>query len=142
VGKNHGRNPQRMTFYPCYDWKKSQIVGNIQEAGVRLPADYEMAARTMAAVPSYRHLLRMEAMHPDDFRRLQLLYPMIRAELARQHFRETKWAASQAARESAADATATPADLAAATPTGAASPCTAPARAVGDSRRSPSTGGR
>ena len=88
VSKNKGRNPERMTFYPCWDWSKAQIVQTVRVAGLNLPADYRMAARSMAAVPSYRHLLRMEAMFPEDFRRVEAAFPMIRAELARQWFRE------------------------------------------------------
>ena len=90
VSQNKGRNPERMTFYPCWDWSKSQIVQTIREAGIKLPSDYRMAARSMAAVPKYRHLLRMEAMYPEDFQRVENMLPMIRAELARQWFRERK----------------------------------------------------
>jgi hypothetical protein len=90
VQKNQGRNQERMTFYPCFDWTKDMIMQEIKAAGIKLPKDYLMMARTMAAIPSYRHLLRMEAMFPGDFRRVELMFPMVRAELARQAFREMK----------------------------------------------------
>jgi hypothetical protein len=90
VSKNKGKNPQHMTFYPCWNWTHAMIVNAVRSSGIKLPADYTMASRSMAGVPSYRHLLRMEAMFPDDFVRVELMFPMVRAELARQYFRESK----------------------------------------------------
>jgi len=90
VEKAGGRNDNYKTFYPCYDWKKVQIVQVIKEAGIMLPKDYTAANRTFAGLPAYRHLAHMREWAPDDYERLKLLYPMVEAELARQEFRRAK----------------------------------------------------
>lgn len=91
VEKIGGRNDDRMTFYPCFDWKKEEIVGAIKDAGVMLPKDYTRANRSMAAIPSSRHMAHIREWAPADYDRVLLMYPMIEAELARQEFRRAKY---------------------------------------------------
>lgn len=91
VEKIGGRNDNHKTFYPCFDWKKKQIVDSIMDAGIKLPKDYLFANRSMAAIPAYRHLYRMKEWAPEDYERIKLMFPMIEAGLARQEFRQEKF---------------------------------------------------
>jgi len=89
VGMYGGVNPRTRSFYPCFDWHKDQILALVESSGVKLAPDYRMHNRTLAGVPHYSHLDKMEELYPEDFKRLLLMWPMIRAEQARQKFRRT-----------------------------------------------------
>ena len=86
VKKNQGRNEERKTFYPCFDWSKQQIMQSINEAGIKLPGDYKLANRSLAGLPNFRHLCRMEEVYPQDTEKIELWFPFIRAQLARNEF--------------------------------------------------------
>ena len=88
VNKCGGRHDHRQTFYPCYDWTKAQILDAVNRSGVKLPKDYLLANRTLASIPNLRHLISMETMMPEDFARVELVFPFIRARLARNLFRK------------------------------------------------------
>ena len=95
VQKNQGRNEERQTFYPCFDWSKKQILQIIDEAGIKLPGDYRLANRSLAGIPNFRHLYRMEEVYPQDMRKIELWFPFIRTQLARNEFRREKALASR-----------------------------------------------
>ncbi len=90
VKKNQGRNDERKTFYPCFDWTKQQIIEAIDQAGIKLPRDYLLANRSFAGIPNYRHIARMDEVFPDDMEKIETLFPFIRAQLARNEFRKEK----------------------------------------------------
>lgn len=87
VGQCRGRNDRRRTFYPTWDWKRCDIMAAIAEAGISLPEDYWLANRSFAGVPNNRHLARMTTQYPEDMRRVEVVFPFIRARLARVEFR-------------------------------------------------------
>jgi hypothetical protein len=95
VKKYQGRNDGHKTFYPCFDWSKYQIMLAIDRAGIVLPGDYRLAARSLAGIPNIRHLQRMEEIYPRDMERIELWFPFIRAQLARNEFRREKFQASR-----------------------------------------------
>lgn len=95
VQKNQGRNEARKTFYPCFDWTKTQIMQVIDDAGIKLPGDYRLANRSLAGIPNTRHLLRMGEIYPRDMELIELYFPFIRAQLARNEFRREKVQASR-----------------------------------------------
>ena len=96
VQKNQGRNEERKTFYPCFDWSKKQILKAIDDFGIKLPGDYKLANRSLAGLPNFRHLCRMEEVYPQDMEKIELWFPFIRAQLARNEFRREKALASRA----------------------------------------------
>ncbi|HNS45421.1 MAG TPA: hypothetical protein PKH37_09350 [Alphaproteobacteria bacterium] len=90
VNKCNGRHDHRQTFYPCYDWTRAQILDAVSRFGVKLPKDYLLANRTLASIPNLRHLINMEKEMPDELARVELVFPFIRARLARNEFRKGK----------------------------------------------------
>ena len=96
VQKNQGRNEERKTFYPCFDWSKKQILKAIDDFGIKLPGDYKLANRSLAGLPNFRHLCRIEEVYPQDMEKIELWFPFIRAQLARNEFRREKALASRA----------------------------------------------
>jgi len=49
-----------------------------------------LANRTLASIPNLRHLINMEKEMPDELERVELIFPFIRARLARNEFRKGK----------------------------------------------------
>lgn len=94
VNKIGGRNAAHKTFYPCFDWSREQILRIVAEHGLKLPRDYLMANRTLAAMPNVRHLIRMQSLLPAELERIELVFPLIRARLARNVFRGGRGAES------------------------------------------------
>lgn len=94
--KMQGKNPKWRSFYPCWDWNRTQILDVIREQSIPLPADYHLAPRSLNGVPTEKHLERMETMMPEDFATIELHYPFIRATLARNEFRRRHAAATTA----------------------------------------------
>lgn len=88
VTQYKGRLPRKRSFYPNWDWKRDRIMAWIKAAGVKLPGDYLLSNRTVASVPLWRCLYRMERVFPEDFRRVEAVFPLIRAELAKNIFRK------------------------------------------------------
>lgn len=88
VNKCQGRHDHRNTFYPCFNWSKQQILNAITAEGIKLPRDYMLANRTLASIPNLRHLINMEKEMPDELERVELIFPFIRARLARNEFRK------------------------------------------------------
>lgn len=87
VSQSKGKNLDNMSFYPCWDWPKSMVLETVEAAGLKLPKDYLLSNRTVAGAPAYRWLKRLEEVFPADFERVEAAYPLVRAELARNHFR-------------------------------------------------------
>lgn len=85
-----GYSLSRRTLYPCFDWPKAQVLAAIESAGVGLAEDYRMANRSLAGVPTERHLMRMRDLYPEDFERIKFFYPLIEAKLARNEFRRLR----------------------------------------------------
>lgn len=85
-----GSSLARRTLYPCFDWPKAQVLAAIESAGVGLAEDYLLGNRSLAGVPTERHLLRMREMYPEDYERVKFFYPLIEARLARNEFRRLR----------------------------------------------------
>ena len=89
--KSGGKNPDKNTFYPCFDWKRNDIVSAVEKSGCKLPADYLVWDRTVNGVPDCRPLFRMEEQFPEDLAKLENYYPFLRAIMARDLFRQHRF---------------------------------------------------
>jgi hypothetical protein len=87
-GIDGARHPRVKSFYPCFDWSTQRVVETVKRAGISLPRDYLLGARTIAGVPGIRHLDRMRRLMPDEYRRVCNFYPFIPAIIARNEFRK------------------------------------------------------
>lgn len=77
-------------FFPCWDWKQSQIREFIKKKGVSLTLDYTLDKTDMTDVPLLCTLHNMREKYPKDFERVKLYYPFIEARLARNEFRKLR----------------------------------------------------
>lgn len=87
-------------FFPCWDWKPSQIREFIKKKGVSLTLDYTLDKTDMTDVPLLSTLVNMKRKYPEDFERVKLYYPFIEARIARNEFRKKREAKLKAEKES------------------------------------------
>lgn len=81
--KTHGAiNHNAKRFYPVFDWKKEDLIREIDESGIKLPVDYRMFGRTFDGL-DYRFLEPLRRWYPEDYARLLDWYPFADLEIAR-----------------------------------------------------------
>jgi len=80
-------NLTRRSFYPTYDWRKDDLILAIQQAGVKLPVDYQLFGRSFDGL-DYRFLKPIRDHFPDDYRRIVEVFPMAELEIKRIEYRE------------------------------------------------------
>jgi hypothetical protein len=83
-----GRQPKSLGFYPCFDWRKHQLMEMIDASGVKLPGDYLMARRSVNGVPMVEYMEPMMRLYPEDYARLEAAFPLIGCQWARNEFRK------------------------------------------------------
>lgn len=65
-----------------WDWRKRDVMGRIEKAGIDLPPDYEWFGRSFDGL-DYRFLEPMSRHAPDDYERVLEWFPLARLELMR-----------------------------------------------------------
>lgn len=94
---------EKKAFYPLMDWSRQQIIQTVEDAGVLLGEEYRLANRSIGGALNGKHLDRMLEQYPDDFKRLEDVYPLIRAGMARGKFRAMHFAGIETDAESPED---------------------------------------
>lgn len=82
--KVQGKNASNMTFYPCWDWPHGEIIKAVRESGVRLSGEYRWTGRTLGGVPSASCNRVYKAHYPEDWNRIQAMYPLAEAKTLRE----------------------------------------------------------
>ena len=90
---------EKQVFYPICDWSRQGIISTVANAGILLPEDYHLANRSLGGALNGKHLKRMLEQYPEDFKRLEIVYPLVRAIMARQQFRAMHFADMETATE-------------------------------------------
>lgn len=80
-------NEKRLTFYPCYDFRKEDLVREIVAARYRLPEDYLLFGRSFDGI-DWRFLKPLKERRPADYRRILEWFPLAELEVLRIQFRE------------------------------------------------------
>lgn len=81
--KTHGCiNHTRKCFYPVYDWKKEDLLREIDQAGVKLPSDYKLFGRTFDGL-DYRFLKPIKENYPEDYEKILTWFPLAELEIIR-----------------------------------------------------------
>ena len=75
-------NHNQKRFYPVYDWKKADLLREIDNAGVKLPVDYRMFGRTFDGL-DYRFLAPIKENYPEDYRKILSWFPLADLEIRR-----------------------------------------------------------
>lgn len=82
--KIQGRNPQNMTFYPCWDWPRSEVLKAVRESGVQLSGEYRYTSRTMGGPPSKSCNEIFKKHYPEDWNTVLAMYPLAEAKTLRE----------------------------------------------------------
>ena len=81
--KTHGCiNHNLKRFYPVYDWKKSDLLREFDEAGVKLPPDYRLFGRTFDGI-DFRFLSPIKENYPRDYEKILAYFPLAELEIMR-----------------------------------------------------------
>ena len=86
--KTHGAiNHNQKRFYPVYDWKKADLLREIDSAGIKLPVDYRLFGRTFDGL-DYRFLRPIKEHFPRDYEKIITWFPLAELELYRRGDRD------------------------------------------------------
>lgn len=85
--KNQGINVNRRYFYPCWDWKKEQLLEGLTRADIKLPIDYKVFGRSFDGL-DLRFLIPIRKHFPRDYQRILEWFPLVDMEIARYEFAE------------------------------------------------------
>lgn len=78
--KTGGKNKSNRTFYPCWDWTRSQLLEAIREAGMGISPEYRYCKRSMGGVPSATYNKVLMEHFPDDWKETLRWYPLAEAK--------------------------------------------------------------
>jgi phosphoadenosine phosphosulfate reductase len=76
----------RGVHHPIRHWRKSDVLGWIQQHGLYRPPTYSHRAATTGVGLNHKGLCWLHDEHPEDFRRLERWFPYIGACVARRDF--------------------------------------------------------
>lgn len=71
-----GKSEDHRTFYPCWDWPRSEIVKAIRESGLKLSSEYRYSKRSIGGVPSATYNAILAEHYPADYAKVKFFYPM------------------------------------------------------------------
>lgn len=71
-----GKSEEHRTFYPCWDWPRSEILKAIKESGLKLSSEYKYSKRSIGGVPSATYNAILAEHYPNDFDKVRFFYPM------------------------------------------------------------------
>jgi len=83
--KNQGVNAKRMYFYPCWDWKKEDLLRELGAERIKLPVDYKVFGRSFDGL-DLRFLIKIKEHFPRDYQTILDWFPMVDMELWRYEF--------------------------------------------------------
>ena len=78
----HGVKKSNCKVSPIADWLKAEVMGCIEDAGVKLPIDYEIFGRSFDGT-DYRFTEPLRRHLPNDFQRLLDWFPFLAADFIR-----------------------------------------------------------
>ena len=84
----HGQvNHKTMKFYPVFDYKKEDMVRELEASEIALPIDYEWFGRSFDGL-DYRFTSVLKEKAPRDYARLQEAFPLLELDSLRMQYRK------------------------------------------------------
>lgn len=83
--KSQGVNANRRYFYPCWDWKKDDLLRELGAANIKLPVDYKVFGRSFDGL-DLRFLIKIKEHFPRDYQTILEWFPLVDMEMARYEF--------------------------------------------------------
>ena len=83
----HGQvNHKDMKYFPVFDYKKEDMIRELEAAKIALPIDYEWFGRSFDGI-DYRYTSVLKEKAPEDFERIKQAFPMIELDILRMQWR-------------------------------------------------------
>ena len=83
----HGQvNHKDMRFFPVFDYKKDDMLRELEAANIALPIDYEWFGRSFDGI-DYRFTSVIKENAPDDYDRIVKAFPLVELDILRQQYR-------------------------------------------------------
>lgn len=74
--KTGGKSDINRTFYPTWDWPRSEIISALKESGLKLAPEYKYSKRSIGGVPCATYNKVLKEHFPEDFKTLLKWYPL------------------------------------------------------------------
>jgi hypothetical protein len=75
-------NRAKKQYYPIWDWNKEKVTSTIAASGVKLSSDYKIFGRSFDGL-DYRFMSGVKKHFPRDWKKIELWFPLVGAELYR-----------------------------------------------------------
>ena len=83
----HGQtNHKDMKFFPVFDYKKEDMIRELEASGIALPIDYEWFGRSFDGI-DYRFTSVLKEKAPEDFELIRQAFPLVELDLLRMQWR-------------------------------------------------------
>lgn len=99
--KTGGMSEINRTFYPTWDWPRSEIVRALKESGLKLAPEYKYAKRSIGGVPCATYNKILKEHFPDDYATYKKWYPLMDLKTRREAILDAR---HKAALDAAAEA--------------------------------------
>ncbi|GHU75731.1 hypothetical protein AGMMS49992_20270 [Clostridia bacterium] len=84
-------NHNEMTFMPVFDYKKEDMLRELDAANIALPIDYVWFGRTFDGIDR-RFTEPLREFAPKDFEKVRECFPLLEMDILRNEFRKEYWA--------------------------------------------------
>lgn len=91
LNKNGAINTRRRMFYPIYDFRKQDLIREIEQAGVKLPSDYRIFGRSFDGL-YVQFLEPLKEHYPEDYERVLEFFPQAELDILRHKWRREYYA--------------------------------------------------
>lgn len=91
--KTGGKSDDSRTFYPCWDWEKSDIIKALEDSELKLAPEYKYAKRSIGGVPCATYNKILKEHFPADFEQLKKWYPLCELKNRREERLQARWEA-------------------------------------------------
>ena len=89
--KTGGKSDINKTFYPTWDWPRSEIKRALMESGLKLAPEYKYSKRSIGGVPCATHNKILKEHFPEDFKTLLKWYPLAELKTRREEILDARY---------------------------------------------------
>lgn len=93
--KTGGMSEINKTFYPTWDWPRSEIIKALRESGLKLAPEYKYSKRSIGGVPCATYNKILKEHFPDDFKTLLKWYPLAELKTRREQILDARFEAAK-----------------------------------------------
>ena len=88
--KTGGFSTINRTFYPTWDWPRSEIVAALKESGLKLAPEYKYSKRSIGGVPCATYNKILKEHFPEDYKTYKKWYPLMDLKTRREEILDAR----------------------------------------------------